>query len=97
MIYTAFLMGMCIMVNLLRGTPQFDSAIGLSTCEPLSWGILAIFIIMCAFMAFRSARRIWSQQALKEKFGVLHESEKFLCKKNLPFMLATAFLSGFIG
>ena len=48
-------------------------------------------------MAFRSARRIWAQQALKEKFGKLHKSEKFLCRANLPFMLGTGFMSGFIG
>lgn len=90
-------MVLCIAVNLLRGTPQFDSSIGLETCEPMSWGVLVVFVITCAIMAFRSARRIWYQQALKEKFGKLHESELFLCRKNLPFMLGTAFMSGFIG
>ena len=48
-------------------------------------------------MSFTSATRIWSQQALKEKFGKLHKSEMFVSKRNLPFMLGTGFMSGLIG
>uniref|UniRef100_A0A7S3I4N7 Uncharacterized protein n=1 Tax=Favella ehrenbergii TaxID=182087 RepID=A0A7S3I4N7_9SPIT len=71
--------------------------IGLSTCGWQSWSILAVFIIICAITNFYNVKTILSELALKEKFGCLHESEKYLTRRNLPFLLGLAFISAFIG
>ena len=86
-----------ITVNLLRGTPKFDSIIGLKGCNAVSWVILAIFITLCGFVTFFNIRAIRKENSLKEKFGVFHESEKYLSNKNLPCLLILAFLCAFVG
>ena len=82
---------------MLRGTPKFDSVLGLSTCEGLSWAILGGFILIGVLMTVYNVRDIFRENALKMKYGQLHESERFLCGKNLLFILSLAMLSGFVG
>lgn len=84
-------------VNLLRGTPKFPSVIGLSTCSPLSWSVLGVFIVICIATTIFNIRSIRKETALKEKFVCLHESEKWVVNGNLPILIALALLSSFIG
>lgn len=86
-----------VIVNLLRGTPKFDSIIGLKGCNALGWVILAIFIIVCGIVTFFNIKAIRKENLLKEKFGCFHESEKYLSNKNLPCILILAFLCAFVG
>ena len=88
---------MSALVNLFRGTPKFDSIIGLSTCEPLSFGILAIFVVTCIVLTVFNVRSIFGQLALKRKYEMLHKSEEWMVSKNLTFMLVAAFFSGMFG
>ena len=86
-----------IAVNLIRGTPKFDSVVGLSTCEAASWLILIGFVIICIALTTYNVRTIFKQVALKDKLGKLHSSEEWMTPKNLPKMLAGSLISGFIG
>ena len=85
------------MVNLLRGTPKFDSIIGLSTCEWKSWLILIIFIIISIALTYFNVRQIFQEVALKKRFDKLHESEEYFQPKVLPFLIFMSFMSGFVG
>ena len=84
-------------MNLLRGTPNFPSIVEMSTCEAKSWSILVVFILVCIAITCYNIHHIMRELALKEKFGVLHESEKWMKPENLPFMIIMSFMSGFIG
>ena len=91
------LTGLCFLVNILRGTPNFPSIVGLSTCEASSWAIMTAFILIAIAITCHNIRIIMHEIALKEKFGVLHESESWMKPRNLPFMIIASFMSGFVG
>ena len=86
-----------IVVNLFRGTPKFDSLIGLSTCDWDSWLILIIFIIISIVLTYFNVRQIFQEVELKKRFNELHESEEYFQPKVLPFLIFMSFMSGFIG
>ena len=84
-------------MNLLRGTPSYESIVGMSTCEPNSWMILAAFVLFCIAINVYNIKQLNAERSLKEEAGILHESEKWMCSENLPFVIFMAFMSGFIG
>ena len=88
---------MSALTNILRGTPKFKSILGLSTCEGLSFGILAGFITICVLMTVYNLKANFREQQLKQKYGKLHKSEEYLQPKRIPYLLILAFLSAFIG
>lgn len=48
-------------------------------------------------MTVYNVRNTFSELALKSKYNVLHESEEWMSKKNLTFLLLAALFSGFCG
>ena len=92
-----FLTCLCFLVNLLRGTPSYESIVGWSTCEPKSWIVLAVFIIFCIAINVFNVKQLMVERSLKEEAGILHESEKWMRPRTLPFVIFMSFMSGFIG
>ena len=89
---------LCIVINLIRGTPKFDSIIGMDTCGITSWSILAIFILFCLVVTWFNVREVRAEQILKLKYNVgVSKSEPKLTDKNLAIILSMGFLSSFIG
>jgi len=44
------LTAMQVVVNLMRGSPEYDSIIGISKCGTLSWSILIGFMVFLLFV-----------------------------------------------
>lgn len=86
-----------MLVNLLRGTPKFDSIVGLSTCEWRSWLILLAFIVISSAFTWCNVRQIWRNIELKTRFDRLDPSEEYLTPGVLPKLLFASLMSGFIG
>lgn len=91
------LIGLSLLVNLLRGTPKFESIIGLSSCDWESLCILAAFFVVCVLVTWYNIRAIVKEQALKQKFGKFHKSQEVYSRPNLPKLLFMSFISAFIG
>lgn len=88
---------LAMLVNLLRGTPKFESIIGLSMCGWISWLILIIFITTCVTCTYHNVTSILKEQELKKKYGKFTDSEKWMNRGNLPLMLGLALIASFIG
>ena len=69
---------MVTLTNVLRGTPKFESVLGLSTCEASSFAILGAFILICILLTTYNLRMNFREIRLKSKFGKLHKSEEYL-------------------
>ena len=90
-------MALAFAVNLLRGTPKFESVVGLSTCDWKSFTILAVFILISVLLTAFNIHQIRKEQDLKRKYGKLHPSELYLTGKNLPRLVLMSFVSAFLG
>ena len=55
------LISLSFAVNLLRGTPKFESIIGLSVCGWQSFCILAVFIVVSIVMTVLNTMQIWKE------------------------------------
>lgn len=45
-------------VNLIRGTPNFDSIVGLDTCGMESWSLLIGLTILCILLTLVNFREV---------------------------------------
>ena len=71
-------MSLEIFIMLLRGTPKFESVIGLSSCEMMSWMLLAVFVIVCIILTIFNVRSVVWEKDLKQRLGKLHSSEEWM-------------------
>ena len=86
-----------VSVNMLRGTPKFDSLIGIESCDLNSWLILAAFFAVCIVLTVINIKQVNRERFLRVKFGMLRESQIWMEMKNMPSLLIFSFLAAFIG
>jgi uncharacterized membrane protein YfcA len=71
------LTGLSVIVNLVRGSPDFKSIVGFSRCGSKDWSVLVAFICLCLLVCYKNVWELLREQRLKIKYN------KGLCKSDL--------------
>ena len=94
-----FLLAMLILMNLLMGSKNFKSIVGVQKCAAGYWGLQGGFVlicILCTVVAVKLARR---DQSLKLKYGGLNVSQsdiRYDSNKRLTQLLILGFCGGWV-
>ena len=71
------LTGLSVIVNLVRGSPDFESIVGFSRCGSKDWGVLVAFIVLCLLVCWKNFQELLHEQRLKTKYN------KGLCNSDI--------------
>ena len=94
-----FLLLMLILMNLMMGSSNFESIVGLKKCDGAYWAIQAVFFVICILCTFVAVYLAKRDQGLKLKFGGVNLTKsdiRYDDKKRLWQLLILGFAGGWV-
>lgn len=90
---------MNLLVVVLRGSPKFDSIIGIETCSTASWAILAGFCMFLFIVTVCNFRAVKAEQELKKTYGrgILPSDIDATKPKSIIIVMCAGFFSSYLG
>jgi len=87
-----------MVINLIRGSPKNESIIGMDSCGAGSWSLLVGFIGLCMLVTWYNVRQVRQEVQLKKNQDTMCASDIDVTdSKTLAYILAMAFIGGFLG